>query len=255
MSDSLRYRNLEVCEHLAAQYVTGVMTPRVNRRMQRLIETVPEIRQAVAFWAEQLAEVQYELPEQQASEKLLKRINQQLGFAEKQSKSAWWQKLGLWQASSFASMALAAILAVNLFAVKPDVTPPLPVIEAVGASYLAIMNLHDQANEQPEFIISVYQKNEQNPSRLHIQWSEDSDKQWRNAAHLWSEDKKTGQIVYIGKRPAKGEPWHLQKPQWQTITQSSRLLMTNNTEMPNQDNTVFSGICLQLKAWKKKQST
>ena len=138
--------------------------------------------------------------------------------------------------------------------IQPDLVTPSPVVQTVSASYLAIMNLHDQTQGKPEFVISVYQKNEQNPSRLHIQWSEDSNKQWHNAMHLWSEDKQTGQVVYVGKRPPKGEPWHLQKSEWQTITQSGRLLMTNNAEIPNQTNTVFSGICLQLKAWKKKQS-
>lgn len=259
-SPGLRYRNPKVCEHLASQYVTGVMTARVRARLEKILRVTPELNRAVAFWSDKMSEIQLTLPEHKASNKLWNTINK-LTHEEKSHKSikknkSWWKNLLLWQATGIAGVATSIALALLLF-IAPlnstfNTTADNKLVINLAPSYMAVMSKHNDSADTIHFVVNVYEKTENTPSTLFVQWSQRQPRENLQALFLWAEDKDTGALTYIGKEPAKGQAWNLNKPLWQAISNSSRLLVTENQQSPSQTKTLFSGPCVQLTNWNQK---
>lgn len=246
MSRCLRYRNPTICEYLAGQYVVGVMTPRVRSRMEALLKTTPELDRAVAFWADHCGQLQAQMPEVHPQADLWQQLDQAIAdepsTAQTKQSNPWWQKLLLWQVTGVVSM--ATTLALGFLLLFTPATPG----GLGGPNYLAAMSsVSDE--QQIQFVISAYQKTEQQPSRLHVQWSKHKTVESAPVLHLWAEDRDTGKLTYIGVQPEQTD-WSLTKPQWQAITSSGRLLMTADEQQPDTANTLFTGPCIQLKPWK-----
>lgn len=244
----LRYRQPEVCDHLAAQYVAGSMTARVRARTETLIESTPELRRAVAFWADQFAELQYQLPESQP----VADVWQNIAKATKpENTENWWSKLlqslRFWQSAALigavASMALFAVVVIT-----PVATPQQ------APSYMAAMAPHQQAKADVHFVVTAYGKTSNEPSKLVVQWSKRHPRQVKDRLHLWAEDIQSGELTYLGQEPDPESSWHLTKARWQAVTNSSRLIMTVDQSSPDATNTLFSGQCVQLKSWKKESA-
>lgn len=250
---ALRYRNPVICEHLASQYVTGVMTPRVRSRLETLLDVTPELNRAVAFWSDQMAEIQFDLPEQTANDTLWNKIEaltpekQNTRSNKDKETTSWWKNLLLWQTTGIIGTVSSLALALMLFIAPLNNTPSLK----TAPSYMAAMSRHNDTSDNIRFVINAYKKTEDTPSTLFVQWSQREPRKNSDALFLWAEDKDTGELTYIGSEPTKGEPWHLTKPTWKAISNSSRLLVTRDQQQPTQTNTLFSGPCVQLTDWKQ----
>ncbi len=249
MSGSLRYRNELICDHLASQYVAGAMTFRVRARMESLLAVTPELDRAVAFWADQFSVLHEQLPAEVPENKTWEQIDRRISVLDAHEQSAsnsWWQSLLLWRVAGIGGMMTSFLLA--MFLLLPSISPS-PQITG-GANYVATMSAHNIDKAEIQFVISAYKKQGDTPSRLHVQWSQGHiDKKGDQSLHLWAEDKDSGEMVYIGLQPAQEQAWDLDKPSWLAVANSSRLLMTSNTNVPDSLNTVFSGPCVQLTAW------
>ncbi len=270
MSRCLRYQNAAVCDYLASQYVVGHMTNRVKKRVEALRQYTPELNQAIAHWSDQTSVLQHVLPEANISSEKLSNIwqsvyaevNEPSHSVESQRESSLWESLLAWKCiagfSSLASLFLVAILFVQLppqviqtdIAVAADETPLKASIR--GPSYLANMVAHNAAEGDIQFVVTAYAKTQDEPSRLHVQWSKDHLDKQQEGLHLWAEDRETGALTYIGQQPQKSSnsAWHLTKPTWLAVSNSGRLLVTANADTPDAANTLFSGLCLQLNEWK-----
>lgn len=254
---ALRYRNPVICEHLASQYVTGVMTPRVRSRLETLLNVTPELNRAVAFWSDQMAEIQFELPEQTANDTVWNQIDvltpekKQGHSSTDRENQSWWKNLVLWQATGIAGIATSFALALMLFIAPLSTTNNATLSLKTAPSYMAAMSKHNDTSDNIRFVINAYKKTENTPSTLFVQWSQREPRKNSDTLFLWAEDKDTGELSYIGSEPAKGEPWHLTKPTWKAISNSSRLIATRDQQQPSQANTLFSGPCVQLTDWKQ----
>jgi anti-sigma-K factor RskA len=253
-SASLRYRHPEICEYLASQYVAGSMTPLVRSRMESLIAMTPELNRAVASWSDQFSKLHYQFPEEQPSDNLWKAIDNQISHEDiARASKPWWENLFVWQMSSVAGFVTSLAFAFFVF------LSPGSFLEdgSVGGiaevrstpSYVAVMSDHGESDNGIRFVINAYKKTDSRPSQLFVQWSKRNPRENQQILYLWAEDKDTGQLTFIGVQPAKGEAWSLNKPSWQAVTNSKRLLMTSNQELPSNNNLVFSGPCIQLSDW------
>lgn len=249
MSRCLRYQNPVIYEHLAGQYVAGVMSSRVRARTEVLMQSTPELERAIAQLADSFSQIPSRFQHVEASSA---RFDNIWTAIDKQTaelipaKSSFWDSLILWKAATGVSAFASLVLAVNIFFAQP-------LVQTInsGPSYLANMSATNDTESNIQFVISAYSKKEGTPSRLHVQWSQThAGKKQHPPLHLWAEDKDTQQLTYIGLQPAKGSNWNLMKPSWKAIANSSRLFMTADSQQPNKANTIFSGICLQLKQWK-----
>lgn len=153
----------------------------------------------------------------------------------------------LWQVTSIVGIASSFALALMLF-----VTPiNAPSSLNTAPNYMTAMSRHNDTSDNIRFVINAYKKTENTPSTLFVQWSQREPRKNSDTLFIWAEDKDTGELSYIGSEPTKGEPWHLTKPSWQAISNSSRLIATRNPQQPSQTNIVFSGPCVQLTDWKQ----
>ena len=266
MSHSLRYRKAEICDHLASQYVAGVMTPRVRRRMESLIATTPELDRVVGFWSDQFGQLHQRMPQARTASVAPAQLTSMwhdievcIDVSPKVSATtlAWWDTLFFWRVTSAAGALASLVLAIMLLLPVTSQLPDQPnsvTNVAAGPSYLAAMSKHQGSSDDIHFVISAYSKSASEPSRLQVQWSEDHAPDTGQSLHLWAEDKISGQLSYIGVEPSSGQPWHLIKTSWQAIANSRRLIMTSDNQSPSSKNIVFSGPCVQLKAWRKSTS-
>ena len=270
MSKRLRYRQPAICQHLASQYVAGVMTPRVRRRTQTLRQQNPELDRAIAQWSDRFSELHERLPPATLSPsteaQLWQGIQSQLSAPQPRTKRhqpkqyqpqrkwwrKWWTSLVLWR--SFSGVGALASVLLALIVTLANPTPPIP-LAPTGPSYLATMAAEGDPEQGVQFVISAYAKQEGKPSRLHLQWLKQDPKQPQPQAqthpplHLWAEQRESGELIYIGLKPSEGQSWDLTKPMWTAIANSQRLLITADAQRPSKENLLFSGLCLQLGAW------
>ncbi len=268
MSRCLRYQNPQIYEHLASQYVAGMLTDKVRARIETLVKTVPELDRAIAHWSDGFSELHHHMQapdmqtenlagiwagiEQQTEALQAKPINN----AENEEKKGFFSQLFVWQMAAMSGALASMVLAVMLW-ISPVDQSQLPEQLAqngatAGPDYLANMALHGDGKQGVQFIISAYVKNAQEPSRLYIQWPKNQTRSTtvsHKNLHLWAEDKDSGELVYIGVQPENKEQWDLTKSTWTAITKSARLIMSEDKTITEQ-NIVFSGPCLQLSNWK-----
>lgn len=263
MSRSVRYQNPVIQEHLAGQYVAGLMTPRVRARTEALQEKIPTLDQVIKQWADTLAVIPAQLPEVNPSPKSWAAIDQQLGLSEvpKQAateKTSWWQNLAFWRMTGIASLASCLCLAIafGLFVSQSNEKINLLATAPKTPNYMAAMSPNQASDNTSDirFVINAYEKTEKNPSRLFVQWSKNSPRKNKQRFHLWAEDRETGELTYIGEEPENGELWNLNKPTWTAVSNSGRLLATQNMHKPTKANTLFIGPCIQLNGWKNTAS-
>lgn len=75
----MNYQHPELRRALAADYAVGLMTLRVQRRFERLLELDPALRMEVVEWQKVLLGLTDNLPEQQVAERVWQAIQTQLG--------------------------------------------------------------------------------------------------------------------------------------------------------------------------------
>jgi anti-sigma-K factor RskA len=272
MSKYIRYQQPKICDHLAGQYVAGVMTERVRVRTESLAKKNPMLAAAIAYWSDAFVELQEPLNSSLIKESTSDQVNvrrvwsaieQRISDAKvsKALKSSgtrssvndneaasiierFINSLFAWKIIAGGS-ALASVFMVSFLWLA--MSHPEPVASA--PSYLASMSDHSDPSIPPQFVLSAYTKNTGSPSRLTLQWVKNKKEKQHDALHLWAEDKETGELVYIGLQSLNNGSIELTKPLWDAIANSSRLLMTEDQQQPVEDNIVFSGLCLQLAQW------
>jgi len=255
MSRCLRYQNPVICDYLASKYVAGTLTTRVRRRIETLLITTPELDRAIAQWADSFAEVHIRLPEpelskadQQASWTVIEKAIHTETAEENKEKVSFWNSLFVWRFTS-GGAALASVLLAYMLLTG---SPVEPTVVIAGPDYLANMSAQGDSPNNVRFVITAYKKTEQNQrSRLHVQWLKGRTRSTDQRLHLWAEDKETKAMTYIGLLPENTNDWNLTKSAWKAVTTSQRLLMTADNQTPSENNTLFSGLCLQLNAWKE----
>lgn len=241
-----------IYEHLASQYVAGNLTEKVRRRIEKLSETVPELDRAIAAWADSFSELHENMSSPALETERLSNIwttidqltsKKSMHTTEKQTSFSFFKSLFAWKLATAMGALASLMMAIMLW--NASLTPPVS-----GPSYLANMSVHNDTEGLTQFIISVYAKKDDRPSRLHLQWtkSKTTESSFANL-HLWAEDKETGELSYIGLKSEEGKAWDLTKTTWMAIANSKRLIMTTDKVITD-ENTVFSGVCLQLKEWK-----
>lgn len=258
MSGSLRYKDPIICEYLASQYVMSVMTPLVRARIERLRRHVPELDDAIIGWSERMAKINVNFPEKQPSVQVWKRIESVIvpplkkANDHQKSPSSMWGSLPFWRWMGIGASITSCTLA---FVLTTGITIQNPVVPSISGtpSYTAVMSpVREGENniENIRFVVNVYQKTENEPSRLFIQWSERKPRLNMVTMHVWAENQTTRELTYIGMEKQGVKSLSLNKVTWDAVTNSSHLYFTKDTNKPSAVNTLFSGPCIQLESWK-----
>ncbi len=277
MSKYLRYQQPEVCNHLAAQYVAGHLTPRARRRMEQLIAVTPALKEAVADWSDQLAPVHMQLSESQVPDQIWNGIQEHLFETDNTDPKpstaerllGFWRRLGV--SSAMASVALAVVLIwqtsmpVKWQVRGADYLAPMQVtVASTPASGNGVQTLpadqedliqQVESDQSFAFVITGYQGQNPGESFISLQWSKGAPHPERKSLHLWAENREDQSLTYLGPLPEAGKPWFLEKPQWAALTHSGRLLVNGDATQLQPSRYLYEGPCLQLTGWKQSKAS
>jgi anti-sigma-K factor RskA len=135
----MRYRDPQLLDRLAAEYVVGTLHGRARSRFERVMVHSHQARASVWRWEQRLGPLAQAAGSVQPSARVWREIERRTGI--KQERASWYERLGLWRGLSFAATAAAVVLAVMLRTVS---TP--------GPQYVAVFS--DQ-QAQPLWVVSA----------------------------------------------------------------------------------------------------
>jgi anti-sigma-K factor RskA len=129
----MRYQNPQLLQRLAAEYVLGTLHGRARRRFERLMTDSFHVRSAVWYWERQLSPLAQAAGSVQPRAQVWQKVLERTGAARVQeSRSRWFERLGLWRGLTLTATAAAAVLAVLLARVPPEVVVPPPAQQYVA---------------------------------------------------------------------------------------------------------------------------
>ena len=262
MSRSLRYQNPTIINHLASQYVSGDMTPRVRQRVDRLMLEIPAMAESIGQWQDAFSELHEHLDSpaftKQQQAKVWARINAKTQLQSNKPTVSGLARVRAWiNQRWWASFSLGAASVAMVLLIIPFVLQQTPQ-STLSPAYVASMSPVDAEGSTlaPVYVVSVYKGNDGQRPQLVTQWVKNmadeaiSQQAKGQVLHLWSEDKETQTLRYLGTQPKANEPFTLDKAAWQAIVNSHRLLVTNSASIQSTKTPLFTGLCLQLQSWK-----
>ena len=151
----MRYKSDKVVEHLASNYVLGLLNARVVNRINKLCLNYEyhELQNRINFWEQKLSPLDEYVPVADPDPSTFSKISEKLNFEEPNAQeddskstsfSTWLEKFSIWKLSSAFSIALCAILAFTILQ-QPEQLGPL--------SYVAVLEGEDKS---PQLVASTY---------------------------------------------------------------------------------------------------
>ncbi len=248
-----RYIAPEVVDHLASNYVTGLLNARVTRRVNKLRKQYDYLAldTRITYWEQKLAPLNEQVPELVPKPETWKKIQQSLHLtdsklatkqAEQQGQSWFkWPSLSMWQLSSVFSLVVCVVLGFQLIN-QPAITPTVP----DALSYIAVL---ESENETPQVVASTY--GESKTLVLDILTLPDIDTE--QSYELWVTSKTDNQTRSLGEIPKGTTNFdrQLSEAEWRLIADSSFLLISIEDEggsalgEPSED-VISRGLCIRL---------
>ena len=228
MPELNRYQNPVIVDHLASQFVLGLMSPLVRRRMESLCRRQPKLQEAVEFWQLRMAPMNH--PTDLAPPKDVWNEVEQALFSPSTKAHRWqdWWQAPKWAWLTSSAFAMSLVLVAFLF------FAPKPTVKSLD--YVAM--LADQ-NDDVSLVVSAFKGAKKGESTIRLQWHQSEE----NQDHiLWS--RLTDQtVVKLGRLGDVAQQEFLTGPQWQAIVKSD-ILFTTTADKPNQ--AILSGKCINL---------
>lgn len=236
MPGSMRYRDAQVQERLAREYVLGTMSAAVRRRFQRLLNADADLQAQVLAWQQRLQPLADGVPPLTPPRAVWIALAERLGHTapRRARKSAWLNSLALWRGLSAITSAAVLVLAVILLQ-APEVRP---------ADYLAVM-------AGDESVASIVASARKAPWELTLELVKTPPLASDKTLHLWAVSAETGKIHSLG---AIGNDAKQQRPlteqQWLLIKGAHSLIVTEEAQSAALDRPTgpvrYRGLCVQL---------
>lgn len=136
MSDMDQTGHRDDDSQLAAEYVLRLLPPEEERAFEARLAVEPALMTEVGIWTSHLAGMDGEFGEETPGARVKAALQARL-FGDTHHSTPFWQRLGLWQGVSFASLALAAFMTWQSLQV--------PEIPARGPLYVSEITAEDQS--------------------------------------------------------------------------------------------------------------
>src|SRR5262245_13515944 len=124
-----RYRNPELRDRLAAEYVLGTLTRRVRARFQSLMRYDRDLRQIVADWEERLVPLAHAAPGITPPARLWRTLERRI--RQPQRDPRLWESLAFWRTFAVTSAAFVLILGIAI-GVAPRPEPPMSMVAVMS---------------------------------------------------------------------------------------------------------------------------
>lgn len=245
MSECLkRYRNSVLVNHLAMNYVLGLLPSRVQQRVQHLRMHVAELQQRIVYWEQHFAELDQHVEDIAPLPDTWAKITQRIWPDSHKSvaaESGWRRWLAWrWQGAAVCSFLLASVLAIWLVMMP----------EPAKLSYVAVL---ENSQHQAQLVATLYGKQQLVLNILSPQTLATGQQ-----AHLWVTSKTDQSVHHLGVVPV-AQKWfkrELSTAEWQLIKDSDELWVTfepSSDAVPVKPSgeIVARGLCVQLIPWKE----
>jgi anti-sigma-K factor RskA len=136
----MNYRNPELQDRLAAEYVLGTLHGRARARFERLLRKETSLQETVHSWEVRLNPLAGQLPQEQPPRRVWRAIERRI---RPMPHSRFWQSLALWR-----GLALAGSLAALAFGLYVALQPP----RIAEPSAIAVFNRTDG---QPMWVVAA----------------------------------------------------------------------------------------------------
>lgn len=240
MSGSLRYKNPELQDRLASNYVTGTLRGRARKRMESLMRDDSGLSYRVRQWENKLQSLHEYTPELSPKKNTLNSILAAINGAADPMLDSLKKKLGFYKFFSGFALTCALVLAVMVWA--PVGQPP-----SAAINYVAVMK---DDNAQPTMVVTLTQTGRV----LALDMLEKPVLERNQNLQLWAISKVDGSISSLGvidveKRIEKS----LTKPQWGLIKNAEYLMVSvekvGGAGLPS-NRIVSKGLCVKVEGWK-----
>ena len=123
------YRNPELRDRLAAEYVLGTLVGRARVRFQSLMRYDPGLRQTVAEWEARLTPLAHAGKDIAPPDRVWRAIDRRVRRVER--RAGWWESLAFWRTFAVASAAFVVALGVAI-GMMPRPEPPLSTVAVMS---------------------------------------------------------------------------------------------------------------------------
>lgn len=260
LSNSKRYQNQVVIDHLASNYVLGTLSEPARKRTQKLclLSQHRGLSERIIYWENKLSPLNEHVPELVPVPQVWRNIEgvispgstnsvSKVQVTEQKSSSG---KASIWHLFGFPLShfvtAFSLLLAVFLGFTHIQETDPLGTL-----SYVAVMT---DDNEKPQVVAATY--GESQTLLLDILDLPDIDSE--ESYELWVTSKTDRQARSLGVIPTGADSFsrELTVAEWRLIKDSDSLLITveelggSAIGSPMGD-TISKGLCIRLSAWQE----
>jgi anti-sigma-K factor RskA len=104
------YKNPELRDRLAAEYVLGTLIGRARGRFESLMRYDPELRRTVAEWESRLAPLAHAGSDIVPPERVWRGLQRRIGRRE--NRASWWESVAFWRAVAVTGATFVLILSV-----------------------------------------------------------------------------------------------------------------------------------------------
>ena len=125
------YKNPDLRDRLAAEYVLGTLVGRARTRFQSLMRYDPGLRQVVLEWEARLAPLAHAGKEISPPDRVWRAIDRRL--RRPAAPAGWWQSLAFWRTAAVASTALVVTLGIAI-GTMPRPEPPISTVAVMADS-------------------------------------------------------------------------------------------------------------------------
>lgn len=251
MSEQLnRYHNKTIIEHLAHQYVLGLLTSQVCTRVEKLLITNHILEQRVIYWQDRFSSFDKQTtelaPKAQTWQNIQKIFEPQINDIAKENEKhhgLWsWFSFSFRQTASIFSLTAIVLLSYLLFAPQHKEDP---------LSYVAVLT---DKNQQAQLVASTYGESK----KLIINVINTPKMTTDQDLEIWVISKRDQQARSLGVIPRNTllVKKRLSTAQWRLIKDSDSLIVTiedlGGSPIGEPSELVVSrGLCVRLKEWAK----
>jgi len=248
MSEQLnRYHNEAVIEHLASQYVLGLLTAKTRERTEKLLLTNLMLEQRINYWQQRFSHFDLQTAELPPKVQTWQHIEDKLHQLE-QNEVATNTKKSFWSWQYFpqlaSTLAIVIITVLSYLVIKPLTTnDPL--------SYVAVLT---DKSQRAQLVASTYGESK----KLIINVISTPKLAQDQDLEIWVISKSDQQARSLGVIP-RNTPLvqkQLSTAQWRLIKDSDALIVTleerGGSPIGEPSELIVSrGLCVRLKEWQK----
>lgn len=181
----MNYRDPQLCELLAAEYVLGTLKGGARRRFQGLLYARPDLRRRVREWEQRLAHLAEPMPAIPPPPEVWATLHKRLFPG---TPTRWFERLGFWRSLALGSSLLAGVLAILLL-IESGPNP---------AGYVAMIN---DDSQQSVWMISTTA----DMKRFYVKNTKLMDVPLGKRCVLWLQPKDSQSLYALGALPEQGE--------------------------------------------------